>query len=208
MLLYNQSSPSGIDSTARNRHWHLAATNTTNSNSTSANDITPESRSLDSDHDQDSLGLIVACSVLGFLLFDVVLLTWYTWHHFRPTPSNNNNNNNNTTPQKLFFKTLPYQSKLERLEKAAPTQRLDAWWKIEFICAICLGFNSAICLEAVDGSQTIHDIKCHHVFHDRCLEGWFVECHFDCPLCHAVFFRSGNCSGSTMESTSNSGNMV
>lgn len=70
--------------------------------------------------------------------------------------------------------------------------------------------NSAICLEAVNPSQTIHSLKCHHVFHDRCLEGWFLECHFDCPLCHAVFFYfcAGNNSTESGSSDSGVNNMV
>lgn len=48
---------------------------------------------------------------------------------------------------------------------------------------------SAICLEAVSRTQTIHELKCRHVFHDVCLERWFLECHFTCPMCHAVFYK-------------------
>lgn len=72
LLLYNQSSYRRINATAGNWRLHLSATNKS-ADSTPATIPIPQTKSADPDPDPDSLGMIVAFSVLGFLLFDVAM---------------------------------------------------------------------------------------------------------------------------------------
>ena len=48
--------------------------------------------------------------------------------------------------------------------------------------------SSAVCLDQVDRSEEIRELKCLHVFHRECLEKWFLGDHYNCPLCHRAYF--------------------
>ena len=50
---------------------------------------------------------------------------------------------------------------------------------------------SVICLDSVLHSQEIRELKCLHVFHQECLEKWYLKGHYDCPLCHRTYFVQG-----------------
>lgn len=47
---------------------------------------------------------------------------------------------------------------------------------------------SVVCLDPVLRSQQIRELKCRHVFHRECLEKWYLQDHFNCPLCHRAYF--------------------
>lgn len=49
--------------------------------------------------------------------------------------------------------------------------------------------TSAICLEPVLCSQEIRDLKCLHVFHKECLDKWYLQDQFHCPLCHRAYYQ-------------------
>lgn len=80
-------------------------------------------------------------------------------------------------------------------------------WIIQQHTLILLATHSAICLDSVTKNQTIHELKCHHVFHDVCLERWFLECHFTCPMCHDVFYKELG-GGDVSEEETSSSDMV
>ncbi|QQK41046.1 putative transposable element [Penicillium digitatum] len=83
--------------------------------------------------------------------------------------------------------------RLRKLDKVSPICTLENWWTTtkgnlglseavdgEFICAVCL--------EQVDRTQEIRELRCLHVFHRECLERWFLGDHFNCPLCHRAYY--------------------
>jgi len=45
---------------------------------------------------------------------------------------------------------------------------------------------SVICLEVIEGKALVRALRCHHVFHQECLDGWFGRLHDYCPLCHRL----------------------
>ncbi|CBF76197.1 hypothetical protein AN5051.2 [Aspergillus nidulans FGSC A4] len=47
---------------------------------------------------------------------------------------------------------------------------------------------SVVCLEPVLRSQVIRELKCLHVFHRECLDKWYLQDHYNCPLCHRAYF--------------------
>jgi hypothetical protein len=85
--------------------------------------------------------------------------------------------------------------KLKKLNIVSPIRRLDQWWpgvkdtlglqgavdNNHFVCVVCL--------EHVQPSHQIHELKCLHVFHKECLEKWFLGSHYSCPLCHRAYFH-------------------
>jgi hypothetical protein len=44
--------------------------------------------------------------------------------------------------------------------------------------------SSVICLENIMESEHVRGLRCHHVFHCRCLDEWYERGHSFCPLCH------------------------
>ncbi|EAU35970.1 conserved hypothetical protein [Aspergillus terreus NIH2624] len=83
--------------------------------------------------------------------------------------------------------------KLRKLDAVSPTRTLEEWWSRakgpllpsegadgQFICVVCL--------ESVLRAQEIHELKCLHVFHKECLEKWYLQDHFNCPLCHRAYY--------------------
>lgn len=49
--------------------------------------------------------------------------------------------------------------------------------------------DSAICLDPVLRTHEIRDLKCLHVFHRECLDKWYLQDQFHCPLCHRAYFK-------------------
>ncbi|KAL6229413.1 hypothetical protein BDW75DRAFT_99440 [Aspergillus navahoensis] len=83
--------------------------------------------------------------------------------------------------------------KLRKLDAVSPTRTLEEWWSKahgpplpsdcpdnQFICVVCL--------EPVLRSQIIRELKCLHVFHRDCLDKWYLQDHYNCPLCHRAYF--------------------
>ncbi|GFF43604.1 E3 ubiquitin-protein ligase ZNRF3, partial [Aspergillus udagawae] len=86
-----------------------------------------------------------------------------------------------------------HSDKLRRLDAVSPIRTLEEWWSKskgpllpsegadgQFICVVCL--------ESVLRSQEIRELKCLHVFHKECLDKWYLQDHFNCPLCHRAYF--------------------
>ncbi|KAL4911656.1 hypothetical protein BDW62DRAFT_196524 [Aspergillus aurantiobrunneus] len=83
--------------------------------------------------------------------------------------------------------------KLRKLDAVSPIRTLQEWWAKahrpplpsdcpdnQFICVVCL--------EPVLRSQEIRELKCLHVFHRECLEKWYLQDQFNCPLCHRAYY--------------------
>ncbi|KAJ5163658.1 uncharacterized protein N7500_005488 [Penicillium coprophilum] len=83
--------------------------------------------------------------------------------------------------------------RLRKLDKVSPTCTLEKWWtttkgNLGLSEAVDGQFVCAVCLEQVDRTQEIRDLRCLHVFHRECLEKWFLGDHFNCPLCHRAYY--------------------
>ncbi|KAL4778199.1 hypothetical protein BJX76DRAFT_153138 [Aspergillus varians] len=83
--------------------------------------------------------------------------------------------------------------KLRKLDAVSPIRTLQEWWARahgpplpsdspdnQFMCVVCL--------DPVLRSQEIRDLKCLHVFHRECLEKWYLQDHYNCPLCHRAYY--------------------
>ncbi|KAE8145296.1 RING finger domain protein [Aspergillus avenaceus] len=83
--------------------------------------------------------------------------------------------------------------KLRKLDAVSPTRTLQEWRSKtkgpllpseevdgQFVCVVCL--------ESVLPSQEIRELKCLHVFHKECLEKWYLQDHYNCPLCHRAYY--------------------
>ncbi|PYH82777.1 hypothetical protein BO82DRAFT_373700 [Aspergillus uvarum CBS 121591] len=80
--------------------------------------------------------------------------------------------------------------KLRKLDAVSPARTLEDWWSRaklpsegadgQFMCVVCL--------ESVQRSQEIRELKCLHVFHRECLEKWYLQDHFNCPLCLRAYY--------------------
>ncbi|KAJ5887888.1 hypothetical protein N7495_007929 [Penicillium taxi] len=83
--------------------------------------------------------------------------------------------------------------RLAKLDVVSPVRELGQWWaetkgNMGLSEAVDGQFICAVCLEQVDRSEEIRELKCLHVFHRECLEKWFLGDHFNCPLCHSAYF--------------------
>ncbi|KAJ5643828.1 uncharacterized protein N7484_006335 [Penicillium longicatenatum] len=83
--------------------------------------------------------------------------------------------------------------RLASLDAVSPTRTLEQWWtmtkgKMGLSEAVDGQFVCAVCLEQVDRSEEIRELRCLHVFHRECLEKWFLGDHYNCPLCHRAYF--------------------
>ncbi|KAE8159627.1 hypothetical protein BDV40DRAFT_233713 [Aspergillus tamarii] len=83
--------------------------------------------------------------------------------------------------------------KLRKLDAVSPARTLEEWRSKskgpllptegvdgQFVCVVCL--------DSVLPSQEIRELKCLHVFHKECLEKWYLQDHFNCPLCHRAYY--------------------
>ncbi|KAJ5439709.1 uncharacterized protein N7458_010707 [Penicillium daleae] len=83
--------------------------------------------------------------------------------------------------------------RLRSLDAVSPTRTLEQWWATTKVAmglseAVDGQFVCAVCLEQVNRSEEIRELRCLHVFHRECLEKWFLGDHFNCPLCHRAYF--------------------
>ncbi|KAB8269001.1 hypothetical protein BDV30DRAFT_217416 [Aspergillus minisclerotigenes] len=84
------------------------------------------------------------------------------------------------------------ERRLNLLERVAPTKPFITWWRSIQTEQSPLKeydrvFDCAICLEPVSKTCPIHTLPCRHVFHNQCLETWFLNYHYTCPLCQKPF---------------------
>ncbi len=114
---------------------------------------------------------------------------------------------------------------LRRLESVSPKQIFREWWRtlreklqvpdemdnhiVWYVASAPYAFgvtmlmfwyfeHSSICLDTINETDSIHGLDCYHVFHDKCLEQWFLASHLTCPLCQGQFYPSCdevNCGG-------------
>ncbi|KAJ5212045.1 uncharacterized protein N7498_003691 [Penicillium cinerascens] len=87
--------------------------------------------------------------------------------------------------------------RLRNLDVVAQTRTLEDWFtstkdKMGLSDAVDSQFVCAVCLEQVNRSEEIRELRCLHVFHRECLEKWFLGDHFNCPLCHRAYFVADN----------------
>lgn len=40
-----------------------------------------------------------------------------------------------------------------------------------------------VCLESMPQGEKVRILPCRHVFHHECINGWFEQCKFTCPMC-------------------------
>ncbi|OAG39954.1 hypothetical protein AYO21_05827 [Fonsecaea monophora] len=66
-----------------------------------------------------------------------------------------------------------HRKRLKKLDQVAPAQSL-LHWRAE---------NTAICLESLEETDLIRELRCGHVYHANCLSLWVERGHHDCPLC-------------------------
>ncbi|KAJ9268010.1 hypothetical protein DTO021C3_3454 [Paecilomyces variotii] len=125
---------------------------------------TSSTSSQDSDHGGiDHVGMIVSFSIFSFLVLDIIVISLWTCHRFgRPDV---------LARERLKFKTSSKESRLQKLQKVAPKESFDTWWKtlksdLHLSSEVDGTYVCAICLDAVSRTQTIHELKCRHVFHD------------------------------------------
>ncbi|KAE8413973.1 hypothetical protein BDV36DRAFT_266909 [Aspergillus pseudocaelatus] len=84
------------------------------------------------------------------------------------------------------------ERRLNLLERVAPTKPFITWWRSVQTERSPLKdydrvFDCAICLEPVSKRCPIHTLPCRHVFHSQCLETWFLNYHYTCPMCQKPF---------------------
>ncbi|KAE8355639.1 hypothetical protein BDV28DRAFT_145963 [Aspergillus coremiiformis] len=84
------------------------------------------------------------------------------------------------------------ERRLGLLERVAPTKPFNSWWRSvqterDPLKGYDRLFDCAICLEPVSRTSPIHTLSCRHVFHKQCLETWFLNYHYTCPLCQKPF---------------------
>ncbi|OJJ50595.1 hypothetical protein ASPZODRAFT_21150 [Penicilliopsis zonata CBS 506.65] len=131
----------------------------------------------------DLQGIIITlCVGLGVFLFILVTVILFVWVLPRAP--------NDDPESKLAGSTT--DENLSKLAKVAPKSCLREWWATQKekmkLTEHDTNFVCAICLDPIAESASIHALKCNHVFHDQCLEEWFLHFHFTCPLCHAAFY--------------------
>jgi hypothetical protein len=54
---------------------------------------------------------------------------------------------------------------------------------------------SPICLDLFRSDQDIREIPCQHIFHRHCLNRWYLNTQYRCPLCKAEFLLKDSVEG-------------
>ncbi|KAL2864235.1 uncharacterized protein BJX67DRAFT_224649 [Aspergillus lucknowensis] len=49
-----------------------------------------------------------------------------------------------------------------------------------------------ICLDPVRADDLVHSLPCYHIFHDSCLEYWYLYNNNNCPLCQGPILNESN----------------
>ncbi|RAH68752.1 uncharacterized protein BO66DRAFT_325957, partial [Aspergillus aculeatinus CBS 121060] len=57
-------------------------------------------------------------------------------------------------------------------------------------------FFSVVYLEQVDRTERVHELQCLHVSHRKCLRGWYIRGHYNCPLYNRLYLTGDSvCTG-------------
>ncbi|KAL2836095.1 hypothetical protein BJY01DRAFT_61253 [Aspergillus pseudoustus] len=125
-----------------------------------------------------SIVLGVGLAIVGFIIMCLIFTVFINRRERGPTKKSRRKDSGD---------------KLRKLDAVLPTRTLEEWWAKahgpplpsdcadnQFICVVCL--------EPVLRSQEIRELKCLHVFHRECLERWYLQDHFNCPLCHRAYY--------------------
>ncbi|OJJ87382.1 putative RING finger domain protein [Aspergillus glaucus CBS 516.65] len=114
---------------------------------------------------------------------------------------NNRHSNSDNSERRRFRpsrskkpKKSPSERRLRKLDAESPICTLEEWWSRAKIPPLPSDdesdqFTCAICLDSVLRSHEIRDLKCLHVFHRECLDKWYLQDQFHCPLCHRAYFK-------------------
>ncbi|OAP60666.1 hypothetical protein AYL99_05668 [Fonsecaea erecta] len=73
-----------------------------------------------------------------------------------------------------------HRKRLKKLEQVAPAQSLLHWRAEKSVEHVQ---TTAICLESLEETDMIRELRCGHVYHANCLNLWVERGHHDCPLC-------------------------
>ncbi|KAL2808411.1 hypothetical protein BJX63DRAFT_37079 [Aspergillus granulosus] len=138
-----------------------------------------QDRTEKEDPSHTSIVLGVGLAIVGFIIMCLVF-TVFT-------------NRRRRAPTKKGRKKDSSDDKLRKLDAVLPTRTLEEWWAkahgppLPSACADNQ-FMCVVCLDPVLRSQEIRELKCLHVFHRECLERWYLQDHFNCPLCHRAYY--------------------
>jgi hypothetical protein len=93
-------------------------------------------------------------------------------------------------------KPQSYEGWIKRQKKEQPASHIfdeSVWYvqsnSLEYVYIwgfVNTNIPSVICLEVIVRKALVRALKCHHVFHQECLDGWFGRLHDYCPLCHRL----------------------
>ncbi|OQU96785.1 Ring finger domain-containing protein isoform 2 [Cladophialophora immunda] len=82
-----------------------------------------------------------------------------------------------------------HRKRLKKLEQVAPAQSLLHWRAeksvehVQTFATLSTTLSCAICLESLEETDLIRELRCGHVYHANCLNLWVERGHHDCPLC-------------------------
>ncbi|XP_058764680.1 RING-H2 finger protein ATL5-like [Vicia villosa] len=116
---------------------------------------------------------LIGTSILTFILFLIILRTYFYLRHHRNQRLLSASSNSLTTP------TFTEERLDPTVLKSLPifTYSSSAVRGTFHECAICLS-------EYTDDDECRMLPNCSHVFHSQCIDGWFTS-HSNCPLCRA-----------------------
>ncbi|KAF2401802.1 hypothetical protein EJ06DRAFT_361514 [Trichodelitschia bisporula] len=132
-------------------------------------------------HVAGSKGILIAAavpSIIILMLMALAVVRAYLTPN-RPNPSNVDDPIANESVK---------QQRLERLNAFITPQVFREWWSKERQerpnASLAEEQICVICLELIDERALVRGLRCHHVFHEECLDTWFARCNEYCPLCH------------------------
>ncbi|KAH7677475.1 Zinc finger RING/FYVE/PHD-type protein [Dioscorea alata] len=59
------------------------------------------------------------------------------------------------------------------------------------LCENSLEVECVVCMANMRNDEEIRELKCRHLFHKTCLDGWLEHGHATCPLCRSSLFSTG-----------------
>jgi len=151
------------------------------SNSTQINNILHNSN-----HGNHSLLLVVMLPILAVLLLFVLLAVDCI------SISNARRHGRLTVKQKRRQRLFGLEAKIHSQSfkswvKASNLERGENNSSEEDNTIVC-----AICLEVINNRALVRGLECHHVFHQSCLDEWFIHFKNFCPLCRRCIIAPAN----------------